>query len=73
MGRCTAVSAGPPMCAACGRAKRGRATGRSESPRERFMALNVGTSPVGDVRRAGALGHPQSGSSVLHRAGSGDE
>lgn len=61
------------MCAACGRARGGIDIVVSESPRERFIELNVGTKPVGEVRRVGAFGHPQSGINVLHMAGSGDE
>jgi hypothetical protein len=37
------------------------------------MELRVGTKPVGEVRRAGALGQPHSGICVQLRAGSGDE
>lgn len=46
----------------------------SELPLDRLIELRVGTKPlVGDVRRAGALGHPHSGIRPLPRAGSGDE
>jgi hypothetical protein len=37
------------------------------------MELSVGTKPVGEFRRAGALGHPHSGTRVPLSAGSGDE
>ena len=67
-------SFGPPMCAACGRCSvGGGAIGASESPLERPMELSVGTKPVGDVRRVGALGQPHSGICVPLIAGSGDE
>ena len=65
MGRCTVLSAGPPMCAACGRASVGMDMVASELPLERLIELNVGTRPVGDIRRAGAFGHPHSGIRVL--------
>jgi hypothetical protein len=40
---------------------------------ERPIELRVGTKPVGEVRRTGALGHPHSGTRVPPMAGSGDE
>jgi hypothetical protein len=65
---------GPPMCAACGRASCGVCmVAASELPLERPMELSVGTKPVGEVRRTGALGHPHSGTRVPLSAGSGDE
>lgn len=76
IGRWTVGSVGPPMCAACGRASVGGCMAgfaASELPLDRLMELKVGTKPVGDVRRAGALGHPHSGTRVPPMAGSGDE
>jgi hypothetical protein len=73
MGRCTLESLGPLMCAACGRASCGEGIVTSESPLERPMELSVGTKPVGEVRRTGALGHPHSGTLVPLSAGSGEE
>jgi hypothetical protein len=75
MGRWTVESFGPPMWAACGRwsVGVGVAIGASEFPLERPMELRVGTKPVGEVRRVGALGHPHSGIRVPLIAGSGDE
>jgi hypothetical protein len=75
MGRCTAASLGPPMCAACGRASWGIGVGiaASELPLERPIELSVGTKPVGDVRRTGALGQPHSGTRVPESRGSGEE
>lgn len=61
------------MWAACGRASWGVAIAASESPLERPMELKVGTKPVGELRRMGALGHPHSGIRVPPSAGSGDE
>ena len=63
------------MCAACGRASVGMGVGiaASELPLERLIELNVGTRPVGDVRRAGAFGQPHSGTRALPTSGSGDE
>jgi hypothetical protein len=73
MGRCTFESLGPPICAACGRASCGVAIAASELPLERLIELSVGTNPVGELRRTGALGHPHSGTPVPPSAGSGDE
>lgn len=74
MGRCTAGSVGPPMCAACGRARvGGTMAAASEFPLDRFIELSVGTKPVGELRLAGAFGQPQSGIRVLPMVGSGLE
>ena len=75
MGRCTVESFGPPICAACGRVSVGVGVGitASEFPLERPIELGVGTKLVGELRRAGAFGHPHSGTRVPLRAGSGDE
>lgn len=61
------------MCAACGRARIGDAICGSELSLDRVMELNVGTRPVGEVRRTGALGQPHSGTRALPREGSGPE
>lgn len=74
IGLCTVESVGPPMCAACGRASWGVGiSAASESFRERPIELSVGTKPVGEVRRTGALGHPHSGTRVPPSTGPGDE
>jgi hypothetical protein len=73
MGLCTVESLGPAMWAACGRASWGVGIATSELPRPRPTELNVGTKPVGEFRRAGALGHPHWGAPVPLCAGSGDE
>lgn len=63
------------MWAACGRARCGVGIegSASEPPLALDMELKVGTKLVGEVRRTGALGHPQSGIRVPLLAGSGDE
>jgi hypothetical protein len=64
------------MCAACGRARVGIGVGMvaSELFLERLIELNVGTRPVGEVRRLGAFGQPHSGTcALLPTSGSGDE
>jgi hypothetical protein len=73
IGLCTVDSLGPPMWAACGRVSWGVGIATSESPREWPIELSVGTKPVGEFRRVGALGHPHSGTCEPLSAGSGDE
>lgn len=75
MGRGACCSVGPPMCAACGRARSGlgRVESEDESPLERPSELSVGTKLVGEVRRVGAPGQPHSGVRAGESYGSGDE
>ena len=81
IGRWTVASLGPPMCAAWGRWRAGGSAGTggvgvgaSELFLERDIEERVGTKPlIGEMRRVGALGQPQSGIRVPDVAGSGEE